>query len=177
MHGVLNADPLLYIESFELHKNLWSLCTFSALSWQLLVRHTLLCKDKYNFLFNFSLVTFDMEQFVDEVNCKNCSHPVFRQQKYCSECGSKVQSSWFAVSLPCELDLCQGFLEDGSACGQPLEIGAKFCANCGNKSTCSFGSLFLGCFLLNFLLQICLHVIAIMHSAVNINHRISTMTA
>jgi RNA polymerase subunit RPABC4/transcription elongation factor Spt4 len=71
---------------------------------------------------------------MDKVECKKCGHPVSSQQKFCSECGSKVQASWFTEQLSSESDLCQGLVEDGSMCGKPLERAAKYCAHCGNRS-------------------------------------------
>jgi RNA polymerase subunit RPABC4/transcription elongation factor Spt4 len=83
---------------------------------------------------------------MNTVKCKECGHPVSSQQKFCSECGSKVQASWFTEQLSSDLDLYQGFIEDGSTNGQPLDGVAEYCPYCGSRSIQQFSIPFNGLF-------------------------------
>ena len=49
-------------------------------------------------------------------NCQNCGAPLANDDKFCTNCGAKVD-----VELKC------------SKCGATIAQGDKFCTNCGNK--------------------------------------------
>ena len=80
---------------------------------------------------------------VDEVLCpstagvtgQKCGNPLQRHQKFCSECGCKVELSWFLQQTSSsQMDICTGTDEDGNVCGQQLDSSVKFCPNCGARS-------------------------------------------
>jgi len=85
--------------------------------------------------------TMDQEYF-DEILCpsiidagQKCGKPLQCQQKFCSECGCRVDPSWFVkpTTSP-DVDICTGIDEDGNACGQQLDPSVKYCFNCGARS-------------------------------------------
>jgi len=82
------------------------------------------------------------QEYVDEILCpstdetgQKCDTPLQRHQKFCCECGCKVDPSWFLkqITSPQE-DICHGIDEDGNVCGWQLDSTMKFCSNCGARS-------------------------------------------
>jgi len=84
----------------------------------------------------------DMEQqYFDEIVCpsiadtgQQCGNVIQRGQKFCSECGCKVNASWFVKQTASPQALCTGINEDGSVCGWQLDFSLKNCPNCGTRS-------------------------------------------
>jgi len=84
----------------------------------------------------------DLEQYFDEILCpfiaangEKCKTPLQRHQKFCHECGDRVDSSWFVKQATSPLmDVCTGIDEDGNICGGQLDASVKFCSNCGTRS-------------------------------------------
>ena len=83
----------------------------------------------------------DLEYF-DEIPCpsinvdtgQKCGKSIQRQQKFCCECGCKVNPSWFVKqTTSLDVNICTG-IEDGKVCGQQLDPSVKYCSNCGARS-------------------------------------------
>jgi len=72
-----------------------------------------------------------IRELKDEYVCTNCGHVNSRKDKFCSECGSKIEVQE-AAALQIEAEdnvyeteaTCPG-------CGQTVTPGKKFCGNCG----------------------------------------------
>ena len=80
------------------------------------------------------------QEYFDEILCpfltdagEKCGTSLQLNQKFCSECGCRVDPSWF-VKPATDTQLCTGFDEDGNVCGWHLDPTAKFCSNCGKRS-------------------------------------------
>ncbi len=58
------------------------------------------------------------------VVCKKCGNILFKDAKFCAECGTPVQKE---VSGTAEANVC-------AKCGAKLEQGARFCAECGSPA-------------------------------------------
>ena len=73
--------------------------------------------------------------FTDVTTGKKCGKSVQCHQKFCSECGCKIDPSWFLKQTTSpQVDMCTGIAEDGSVCGWQLDSSVKFCCNCGARS-------------------------------------------
>ena len=106
----------------------------------------------YNYM--LQQLTTDMDQeYVAEILCpstdvmgQSCNKPLYYQQKFCSDCGCKVNPSWFLKqATSSQVDVCTGIDEDGNVCGWQLDSAVKFCSNCGTRSKFSFCRHFCWC--------------------------------
>jgi len=88
------------------------------------------------------------QEYFDEILCpstadtgQKCAKPLQYQQKFCSECGCKVNLSWFLKQTTSpQVNTCTGTDEDGNVCGWQLDSTMKFCSNCGTRSkSAAFG--------------------------------------
>lgn len=59
-------------------------------------------------------------------SCPQCGDTVTKEQKFCSNCAWKVDSTIFDQ----EGIICRGQNDDGTACGKQLSNNAKFCPDC-----------------------------------------------
>ncbi|CAG2220298.1 unnamed protein product [Mytilus edulis] len=63
--------------------------------------------------------------------CPQCSSLITKRQKFCSECGWRIDPSIFLAPKI----LCAGKDDDGNTCGAELIPGVKFCTECGNDQS------------------------------------------
>ncbi|CAG2252463.1 unnamed protein product [Mytilus edulis] len=59
--------------------------------------------------------------------CPSCESEVKQGQKFCGECGSKIDLS---IYLKTAVSICQGQQSEGTQCGTELTTAVKFCPEC-----------------------------------------------
>ncbi|MDE6035543.1 MAG: zinc ribbon domain-containing protein [Ruminococcus sp.] len=69
-----------------------------------------------------------LDSLEDKINCQNCGASLFKDQKFCDKCGTKVEIKIEPISVP---DMTKT-VKVCPQCGTPInEDGQKFCEKCG----------------------------------------------